>query len=402
MTPRVAFFTDSYHEVNGVALTSREFAGFAARHRHPFFSVHTGPRTEYRKENEQEVFEIANSSIILRLERGLSFDLLFYRHRNRIRQKLLEFAPDLIHVTGPSHTGMLGAILAYDLKVPLVASWHTNVHEFAARRLEPRLAWLGERPRRSITGFAQRQSLAWTLRFYQLARLQYAPNPELVEMLATQTGRPAHLMQRGIDTRMFSPERRTRRDGDFVIGFVGRLSPEKNVRLLAALERSLLENGVRDCRFLIVGEGSERQWLSQNLQRAEFTGVLCGEALANAYANMDAFVFPSQTDTFGNVVLEAMASGVPVVVTKEGGPKFLVTSSKNGYVADNFETFVEALTDLRSHPSLRDKMAQGARASAMMHSWDSVFEKVYAQYGDALSAHPNSLGPQPMPLALAP
>jgi glycosyltransferase involved in cell wall biosynthesis len=101
---------------------------------------------------------------------------------------------------------------------------------------------------------------------------------------------------------------------------------------------------------------------------------------------MDAFVFPSETDTFGNVVLEAMASGVPVVVSKGGGPKFLVMSRQNGYIADNFETFVEALTDLRSHPHLRERMSAGARAAAMDHCWDSVFAKVYSRYDDVLVA----------------
>jgi glycosyltransferase involved in cell wall biosynthesis len=298
---------------------------------------------------------------------------------------------------------MLGAILAYDLGIPLVASWHTNIHEFAARRLEPKLQWLGERGQRAVTNFAQNQSLRWTLRFYQLARLLYAPNPELVQMLAARTGRPAYLMKRGIDTSLFSPERRNRRDDDdFVIGFVGRLSPEKNVRLLVALERSLLQSGVRNCRFLVVGDGSERQWLSENLQRAEFTGVLSGEALARAYANMDAFVFPSHTDTFGNVVLEAMASGVPVVVSNEGGPKFLVASRENGYIADDFEAFVEALKDLGSHPGLRERMSQGARAAALTHSWDSVFEKVYAQYEDVLAARRSPVRSHQMPLVLAP
>jgi phosphatidylinositol alpha 1,6-mannosyltransferase len=382
--PRVAFFSDSFYEVNGVALTSREFVGFAVRSRHPFLAVHVGPETKYWLDDTLESLELAHSRFTLRLERDLSFDLLFYRHCGRIRSALMEFRPDVIHVTGPSHIGMLGAILAYDLKVPLVASWHTNIHDFAAQRLAPKLRWLGESRSQAIAEFAKQQSLRWTLRFYQLAKVLYAPNPELVAMLGEQTGRPAYLMQRGIDTRLFSPERRTRTDRDFVIGFVGRLSPEKNVRMLASLEASLVEAGVRDCRFFIVGDGSERPWLMQNMRRAELPGVLSGEELATAYANMDAFVFPSQTDTFGNVVLEAMASGVPVVVSNNGGPKFLVESQKNGYVAENFTTFVEAIMDLRSHPSLRERLSEGARASALKRSWDSVFENVYLHYEEAL------------------
>ena len=386
MTPRVAFFTDSFHEVNGVALTSREFVGFAARRGYPFFSVRVGPQTNYKKSDAMETFEIANSPAILGLERDLAFDLMFYRHRSRISSELREFKPDLIHVTGPSHAGILGALLAYELKVPLVASWHTNVHDYAARRLEPALRWLGKSRQRAIANFAQEQSLNLILRFYKLARLVYAPNPELVEMLAARTGRPAYLMARGIDTNLFSPQRRTRHDGDFVIGFVGRLSREKNVRQLADLERALLDRGIDNCRFVIVGDGSERQWLAQNLKRVTFTGVLSGEALASAYADMDAFVFPSQTDTFGNVILEAMASGVPVVVSNQGGPKYLVAPGKNGFVADSTPAFVDALIELRASPDLRQRMSNNARAAAMLHSWDRVFESVYSRYDDVIHA----------------
>ncbi len=136
-------------------------------------------------------------------------------------------------------------------------------------------------------------------------------------------------MSRGIDTELFSPEyaspaHQTRLDRDFVIGYVGRLSPEKNVRLLAEIEQSLIRAGMSKYRFLIVGNGSEHGWLSSVMERATLPGVLRGEDLARAYASMDAFVFPSATDTFGNVVLEAMASGVPAIVTREGGPKYLV------------------------------------------------------------------------------
>ena len=199
-------------------------------------------------------------------------------------------------------------------------------------------------------------------------------------MLEVRTGRPAHLMQRGIDTDLFSPGRRTRTDAKFVIGFVGRLSPEKNVRVLRDLERILCESGVRDYQFLIVGDGSERPWLAKNLERANLPGTLSGEALAEAYANMDVFLFPSETDTFGNVVLEAMASGVPAVVSKNGGPKFLIQSGRNGFVAAGVPDFARAVVELRSHPLLRSHMAHAARSAAMKHSWAGVFERVYRAY----------------------
>ena len=129
--------------------------------------------------------------------------------------------------------------------------------------------------------------------------------------------------------------RRSRTDGEFTIGFVVRLSPEKNVRLLAEPEQALHAAGVLDCRFLIVGDGSEREWLMKNMKRAVVPGILRGAPLHEAYANMDVFVFPSVTDTFGNVVLESMASGVPPIVTASGGPRNLIQPGVNGYIADS-------------------------------------------------------------------
>ena len=124
-------------------------------------------------------------------------------------------------------------------------------------------------------------------------------------------------------------------------GFVGRLRAEKNVRLLADLERELFARGRKNFKFLIIGEGSERPFLEQNMRTAEMTGFLDGKELSEAYANMDLFVFPSKTDAFGNVAQEAFASGVPVLVTDIGGPKFLIEPDKTGFIAKDLNDFVE-------------------------------------------------------------
>jgi glycosyltransferase involved in cell wall biosynthesis len=260
------------------------------------------------------------------LEKDVSFDLLFLCYRRRVRELLKTFRADLVHITGPSGMGMLGAFVAYDLKLPMVASWHTNIHEFGARRLSKTLSFLPSGERESITAFTEQQIiLALSLEYYRLGRVLLAPNPELVELLHRRTGRPTFLMQRGVDTEFFSPEKRNRDSRELVIGYVGRLSPEKNVHALRDVEQALLAAGLDNYRFVIVGDGHEQDWLRANLHRVQLTGVLQGEQLASAYANMDIFAFPSHTDTYGNVVLEALASGVPVIVTSDGGPKFLVT-----------------------------------------------------------------------------
>jgi glycosyltransferase involved in cell wall biosynthesis len=224
------------------------------------------------------------------------------------------------------------------------------------------------------------------MQFYRLARLLFAPNPELVDMLDERTGRPTHLMLRGIDTGLFSPDCRERSDGDFVIGYVGRLSAEKNVRKLVEVERGLSEAGVQNFRFLVVGDGAERRWLESSLKRREMPGILRGKDLARAYASMDAFVFPSETDTFGNVVLEAMSSGVPPIVSAAGGPKYLVQHGVTGYLAANLGEFVASVLNLQRDTEFRKRMGSSARERALAFSWPAVFEGVYQQYDVAFAS----------------
>jgi phosphatidylinositol alpha 1,6-mannosyltransferase len=384
--PRVAFFTDSFHEINGVARTSREFARFARNANYPFFSVHTGQRTACWTEEELTTCELKLSWASLRLETDLFFDLLFARHLPRLYHALQRFRPDLIHVTGPGHLGLLGAILAHRLKVPLVASWHTNVHEYCAKRLAMLLRHLPLKAGSAICGFVESLSLDVILWFYRRACLLFAPNPELVNMLLRKTGHPTYLMQRGIDTDLFSPAQRRRADDDFVIGYVGRLSSEKDVRVLAELEQRLTAAATRNYRFLVVGDGDERDWLAANLQRCHLPGVLRGEDLARAYADMDVFLFPSKTDTFGNVVLEAMASGVPSVVSTGGGPKYIIRPGVDGYAEPDMETCAQSVLELCNDPALRRQMSENARQRALSFSWEAVFSGVYAKYDDAFSS----------------
>ena len=203
-------------------------------------------------------------------------------------------------------------------------------------------------------------------------------------MLEKRTGRPCSLMQRGVDTNLFSPALRTRRDqpaspaNPYLLGFVGRLSIEKNVALLPIIQRELDAAGIH-ARFLIVGHGAEEGALRRELPTAEFAGVLRGEALSTAYANMDLLVFPSHTDTFGNVVLEALASGVPAVVTPDGGPKFIVRDGVSGAIVPD-ESFAQAVAAILEDPSRLAVMRHASRVHALTWSWDAVFDRVYEAY----------------------
>ncbi len=149
------------------------------------------------------------------------------------------------------------------------------------------------------------------------------------------------------------------------------------------MEKELLKAGKKNFKFLIVGEGNEREFLEKNMQTAELTGFLEGEQLSEAYANMDVFVFPSDTDAYGNVIQEANASSVPCIVTDQGGPKFIVREGETGFIAKNPDDFVKFLIELIDNPEKLAKMKKASREFALSRSWDAVFDDVYRAYGEA-------------------
>jgi glycosyltransferase involved in cell wall biosynthesis len=384
--PRVAYFPDSFHEVNGVAHTSRQFEAFARRRGLPFLCVRAGSRTPaFIEDGSVWTLELPRGFLSIPLEKDLSFDPAYLRHYSLIRSVFERFRPDLVHVTGPSEVGMLGAWLAHHYGLPLAASWHTNIHEYAGRRAARFLRFLPKRRAAAACQKIEDWSMSATALFYRMARVLYAPNPDLCALLERHTGRRCHLMPRGVDAVLFDPAKRQRNpeDRDTILGFVGRMSVEKNVALLARIQQELEQRGIRSFRYLMVGHGNLEAWLREHLPRAEFTGVLRGEPLAQAYARMDLFVFPSHTDTFGNVVLEALASGVPAIVTPSGGPPTIVREGVTGRIVPD-DGFTDAIAGIIADPDLHARMRLAARAYALTASWDSVFEGVYAGYQPVL------------------
>ncbi|HTX76317.1 MAG TPA: glycosyltransferase, partial [Terracidiphilus sp.] len=189
--PRVAYFPDSFHEVNGVAHTSRHFEAFARRRNLPFLCVCAGDRGQaLRKDGNVWTLELPRGILSFSLEKDLRFDPVFLRHSPLVGETLERFQPDLIHITGPSEIGILGAGLAHYLGVPLAASWHTNVHEYAARRASRLLGVLSGRHSAAAGRAIENLAMAAVASFYSRARVLFAPNPELCARLAQATGRP--------------------------------------------------------------------------------------------------------------------------------------------------------------------------------------------------------------------
>jgi phosphatidylinositol alpha 1,6-mannosyltransferase len=382
MPPRVAYFPDSFHEVNGVAHTSRNFTAYAQRHQLPFLCIRAGNTpSPHHQTGISQTLELPRSFASVGIEKDLAFDPLFIRHLIRVERALSRFRPDIIHITGPSELGLLGAWFAHDFGVPLAASWHTNVHEYAGRRLNWLTSHLPPAQASSTEAGVEAFTLSAVSWLYRKAQILFAPNRELCAQLEVTTGTPCNLMQRGVDTNLFTPTRRTRpTENKLVLGYVGRLSIEKNVALLPIIEQQLTALG-HDIHFLIIGHGSEEATLRAAFptSKATFAGVLRGETLATAYANMDLLVFPSHTDTFGNVVLEALASGVLAIVTPDGGPKYIVENNITGLIAPD-EDFTNAIATLANNRPLLARMSKDARTHALTCNWDAVFHRVYTAY----------------------
>jgi len=384
---RAAYFTDTYLEIDGVANTARQFEAYAKRHGVPFLILHGGYTKEALvRDGSVMRAELPRGRVGITIDRNHEFDVLFLRHLSRAEQIVREFKPDVLHITGPSDVGLLGALVAHRLKIPLVGSWHTNVHEYAERRALPLLFSLPKRWRANVGQRIGEGTLQIVSRLYKIPRVLMAPNRELIELLEKKTGKPCFLMSRGVDTELFHPSKRDREGGPFLIGYVGRITLEKNVELLIEIERGLKAADISGYQFLIVGQGASEASLRANLPGAEFTGVLRGEQLARAYAQMDAFVFPSTTDTFGNVVLEAMASCVVALVTNKGGPQFIVSSGINGFVCPDTGAFVENIRRIKDSPEELKNLREAARRHAESASWDNVFDAVYRAYQVALDS----------------
>lgn len=365
-------------------MTCRRLVKWAGRNEFPYLCIHGGRKTEFTTEGSVQHLSLNRSPISFLLDEDLAYDPLFQRHTNRVLRQLLDFKPDVLHITGLNDVSIIGAYLAWKLKLPLLGSWHTNIHEFAASRIERVLRFLPGSTVSTISKFAEKKILQGSMLYYKMPRVILSPNQELVDDLGRRTGRESRLMGRGVDTETFNPAKRSVDDDVFRFGFCGRLRAEKNVRLLVEVEKALLASGRTNLAFLIVGEGNERDHLAENMKTAVFTGFIDGEELATAYANMDVFLFPSETDAFGNVAQEAIASGVPAIVSDKGGPKFIIREGETGFVAKDVDDFIKFAMKLYDDRDMLSKMKVLSRENAMSRSWDSIFESVYDGYREAI------------------
>jgi glycosyltransferase involved in cell wall biosynthesis len=284
----------------------------------------------------------------------------------RLQRHWRETRPDLVHVVteGPLGASAVGAARA--LGIPVTSSFHTNFHRYARHY---GATWLG------------RVAVAWLRRVHNRTARTFVPTRELCDELEALGFRSLTVMSRGVDTRMFAPARRSDElraswgvlPGSPVVIYAGRLAAEKNLPLLKEAYDAMKAANPR-CRFVVVGDGPLRERFRSELPRALFTGVLQRAELARHYASADIFVHASLTETFGNVLTEAMASGLAVTGFDYAAARLFVRDGKNGLLAPPGDpgALVWAAVSLACDPVLRAKLGAAARAGVIEHSWDRV------------------------------
>ncbi len=292
--------------------------------------------------------------------------------RPRMVRILREFDPHVVHLASPALLGYGGLQAARLLGVPTVAVFQTDVPGFA---------------RSYGVGFATRAAWAWFRHLHRHADRTLAPSSSAIESLAAQRIPRVHHWARGVDIAGFAPSARDealRRswspDGRPIVGFVGRLAPEKHVERLKALAHN------RNVQLVIVGDGVDRAKLENLMPTAVFTGALYGPELAAAYASLDVFVHTGEHETFCQAVQEALASGVPVVAPNAGGPRDLVTPGRTGLLlpVDEFEA---ALPGAVMHLiQARPRYVQAARRSVLQRTWPLVCDELLGHYEAVLTS----------------
>ncbi len=372
--PGIAVFTDTLDQVNGVSNTYQYLAAYCRRRKIDLDFFTYGSRTSLEKQGSVRIFRY-RPRLPIRYYAGLVFDL--WTPRGNLLKDCREGGYGLIHAATPGSMGLNALAAAKKLRLPLVGVYHTALPEYVETRRRSLMTRLG-----LPSDLLERSTLevCWKFVewFYRHCQTVLAPSSSIARTLERRIRVPMDRFSRGVDARKFSPEHRQEPARTTVL-YVGRVSVEKNLPLLARIFRSR-----RDARLVVVGDGPFRSRMEREAPNAKFTGFVTGLELSRAYASSDLFAFPSETDTFGNVVLEAMSSGLPVVVTDKMGPRELVDHGSNGFIASNDREFERYLDRLIKDKELRRSMGARSRTMALERTWDAVFGSLFDSYREVI------------------
>jgi glycosyltransferase involved in cell wall biosynthesis len=351
---RIALFTDTLDDINGVAMTIHRLMQ-TARDRGVELTVITcGTQTTEERPGVRHFHAVGDFVLPEYPELRLNFppilDVMDFIEQQGFTQ---------IHVSTPGTVGLLGLLIGRVMDIPVVGTYHTDIPQYV----------------RSLTNDDFLEGVAWSymIWFYNQMAEVLVPSAGTRAQLAAH-GLPLAKMKplpRWVDTELYAPHKRRSEfwlsrglHEGITLLYVGRVSPEKSLALLVDAFRELVDRGAA-VSLAVVGDGPFRHEMETSLSGYPvlFTGYLQGEELQQAYASADLFVFPSATDTFGNVVLEAQASGLPVIVSDAGGPRELMRDGETGVVfrAGDRESLASALSCLTTDRLLLTRMGKNAR-----------------------------------------
>ena len=298
--------------------------------------------------------------------------------------RLQAFRPDVMHLVDPVMLGATGLAVARLLGVPVVSSYHTNLADYCEH--------FG-------FGFLSEPVWAYSRFVHSQCAMTFCPSPSTAARLRKQGFTHLHVWPRGVDTTLFHPARRDERlratwlkgreqpERTVILLYAGRISSEKNLRLLVEAYRGMDHSR---CHLVMVGDGPAYHEVQQELAGVPvtFTGYLAGEVLASAYATADVFAFPSYTETFGQVVLEAMACGLPVVGLQAEGIRDLVSHERTGLLLEQraagqeeqVAAYRELLEGIVQNQAMRVGMGQAALIEACRHSWPEAMQCLVRGY----------------------
>ncbi|MBI9074976.1 MAG: glycosyltransferase [Desulfatibacillum sp.] len=372
---RMAHFTDTLHEINGVALTLNMQIDIARKNNIPLTMITCGPdQGKPGVKHFQAVGEYGLPEYPeIKLHYPPVMEMIDYCYENDFTH---------IHSATPGPMGLAALAISRVLKLPLYGTYHTALPQYASL----------------ITGDPAMEELGWKYIVWYYDQLDkiYVPSRATGEELAAKgiSKNKIKFYERGIDIERFHPKNRNGfyashcnlDDSVTKLLYVGRVSKEKNLPFLAESFKKISREH-KNLHLVVVGEGPYLQEMKESLQgeNVTFTGYLQGKDLEAAYASADIFVFPSTTDTFGNAILEAQASGIPVVVTDEGGPRENCVSGKTGFIVASHDdqALKEVILKLAKNPDLRAKMGEYARDYMQRHSFESKYMELWDSYGRA-------------------
>lgn len=372
---KITLVTETFPpEINGVSLTLEKLHNYLNLSGHHPSVIRPRRFSEPRRPELVQGFPIP---MYPKLRFGIGSPLRLYQ---TIKNKM----PDIIHLATEGPLGLACLGIAKSLRIPVVSSFHTNFDLYAN---DYRLGFL-------TSGISY--YLKW---FHNQTEATFAPSNACLERLQTLGYKNVKIWTRGVDTSLFNPFQKDlnfkRKLGltetDILLLYVGRLAPEKNIGALLETfkkARSTLSRQGKNLFLALVGTGPLVQ--QSDLEKTNgiiLPGELRGTVLAQWYASSDIFVFPSTSETFGNVILEAQSSGLPVLCLNSLATKERITNHKDGMLAENIEEFERLLTDLTADKSKRDYLGKNAFITAKSQIWEDIFNRLLLQYREVIEAN---------------